>query len=135
MEKNLNREVFYKTAFSSVDQNLFKTRKQTYRINNIEKTEIKRVFFYYAFPICLLISLFAFNFWEYLYDNEKTIIIAGVVSLTVISWNIGVLYVHSKALREAAMMGTVWKLRRLRYALDEAMHYGVRGVQADILDE
>ena len=88
-----------------VTERQFKTRKKTYKISKIEKTEIRRNLMFF-FPISVLSLMFTYKFWDYLYTNEIIVIISLAIILGLSSLLFGTLYVYSKALGEPALL--IW---------------------------
>jgi hypothetical protein len=110
----------FNTSYCTVTERQFKTKRRTYLISKIEKTEIRRNFIVF-FPIFILCLLFAQKFWDYLYVHE--IVILGIVSVIggYCSFAFGTLYVQSKALCEPSLLHRVSNLKKIRFAIDDAM--------------
>lgn len=114
-------EPYYESSFCSVSIRLFKTRRRTYQISRIEKTEIRRP----LLPILGLLGAALFGmtmFWRpYLLDGEAYVALGLGLGMVLIAINVGVLVVQSKALEENAMYGSVKTLRAVRAAIDRAI--------------
>lgn len=110
----------FKKPFYVVTERQFKTKKKTYKISKIEKTEIRRNFIVF-FPISILSLLFTYKFWNYLYTNEVIFIISLSLIVGFASLLLGTLYIYSKALGEPAIFNFIPVLRKIRNEIDEAM--------------
>ena len=110
----------YKAPSYVVTKRQFKTKKKTYNISKIEKTEIRRNLIFF-FPMSILSLIFTHKFWDYLYTDEVIFIIAMSIILGIASISLGTLYVYSKALGEPALFNFIPILKRVRYDIDEVM--------------
>jgi len=125
MEKQHSRKeqlvnVFYEDKFCTITDRQFRTNKRTYQISKIEKTEVRRNLLMF-FPVSILAILFAYKFWDYLYDDEKIMFIVIPLIIGFISISFGTLYIYSKALGEPALFGFIPSLKRVRRNLDDSM--------------
>lgn len=110
----------HQSKFCTITDRQFRTKRRTYQISKVEKTEVRRNLLIF-FPICLLALLFTYKFWAYLYTNEKIIILVASSIVGIISLSFGTLYVYSKALGEPALFGYIPSLMKIRTCLDDAM--------------
>ena len=114
-------EIVHKDLRFLVTTKLFRTRRQTYQISRIEKTEVRRTFLPFVLPLIIAIIYGMHQFHEYLYDNEKLFLLILAASGLVIGLFVGSLSVQSKALGEVAAIGSVRRLQQVRRAIDEAI--------------
>jgi len=114
-------EQVYKDWRFLVTTKLFRTRRQTYQISRIEKTEVRRSFLPFVLPIVIAILYGMHQFHEYLYDNEKLTLLLFAAGSLVFGLFVGTLSVQSKALGEVAAFGSVRRLQRVRRAIDKAI--------------
>jgi len=118
INKKKNKRI--KKIYYIVTERQFKTRKKTYKISKIEKTEIRRNFIF-LLPIALLSLIFTYKFWDYLYTGEVFFIISASIITGIASILLGTLYVYSKALGEPALFNFIPVLRRVRNEVDDVM--------------
>ena len=119
--KQRDGEIVHKDLRFLVTTKLFRTRRQTYQISRIEKTEVRRTFLPFVLPLIVAIIYGMHQFHEYLYDNEKLFLLILAASGLVIGLFVGSLSVQSKALGEVAAIGSVRRLQQVRRAIDEAI--------------
>lgn len=112
--------VMYENKFCTITDRQFRTKKRTYQISKIEKTEVRRNLLMF-FPICILAFIFTYKFWDYLYVDERIYFIVVPFIIGLISLSFGTLYVYSKALGEPALFGFIPLLKKVRTNLDDAM--------------
>ncbi len=114
-------EIFYKDYRFLVSTKLFRTTRQTYQLSRVEKTEVRRSFFPFIFPLVVASLYFCYAWQRFMYDQEIMIVCGLSVALLLFSLVFGTLSIHSKALGEIAAFGTVWKLQQVRTEIDFAI--------------
>jgi hypothetical protein len=118
---NLTGDILYEDLRFVVTTKLFRTPRQTYQISRIEKTAVYRSFLPFCLPFAFVLVLFAWVWQEYLYSHELIGLLFLAAGLAAISLTIGTLSIYSKALGETAAFDLIWRLKRLRNAVDEAI--------------
>ena len=118
--KDDNEGLNYIGKQCSVTDRQFKTRRRTYLISKIEKTEIKRNFLIFL-PMFALSFLFTFKFWKFLYNGEIFLLLIFSIVGSIFSFMFGTLQVYSKALGEPALFGFIPTLKHIRNSIDNSM--------------
>jgi hypothetical protein len=121
-------EIFYKDYRFLVSTKLFRTTRQTYQLSRVEKTEVRRSFFPFIFPLVVASLYFCYAWQRFMYDQEIMVVCIVSATLLLFSLVFGTLSIHSKALGEIAAFGTVKRLQRVRTEIDfaiESLDYGM----------
>ena len=123
-----------KTIFNKddiiVSTALFKTARRSYRISDIEKIALKRPLLWFSLPIVLgCLAMFG-SFDSYLYTHERWLL-AIMVFLPVLGWNIASLNVTSKAYtNDIAAIDWLSTLSEARNALDKVIFQNIDKAEA-----
>lgn len=120
----MNDAVIYRRGGFEVRERLLRTRRKTYRMDQIEYVAVQRPLLLFLLPLALALIGFAGVFRRYLFPGEiVTLISVGAVAI-VIALLFGTLRVHSLALRDeevAMSIGLVSTLEKVRRAVEDAM--------------
>lgn len=114
-------EIFYKDDRFLVSTKLFRTARQTYQLSRVEKTEVRRSFFPFIFPLVMASLYFCYAWQQFMYGHEIMVVCGVSIALLLFSLVFGTLSIHSKALGEIAAIGTVKQLQRVRTEIDFAI--------------
>lgn len=116
--------VLFEGGGFSVTETLLSTPRKTYRLDRIEYVSVERTFFVFAaLPAFALLGI-ALRFWRYLLPGEAAVLIGLPVAALAVAWQVGILQVHSVALRgddDTRSIGRIATLRQVRAAVAHAM--------------
>lgn len=118
-----DRHVYYQDEKFLVSERQLKGPRKTYKIRNIEKISLRRDPFYFALAFCVPLVGFAIQFNWLLYWYEIAVI-GGLLGIVLpATFNLGVLFVESKALSggDMAAIGNLKTLRTVREAVEAAV--------------
>jgi hypothetical protein len=120
----MNEPVFFHGHGFEVTARMLKTPRRTFLLDRIECVSVTR-------PLLLLIGAPAIAlagvvlaFRRYLFAGEIAFSLIAVAAALSIAFSVGVLRVHSLALRgdaETQTFGAVWQLRTIRRAVEQAI--------------
>lgn len=113
--------VYYDSGKVFVSDTTLRTPRKTFRLNRIEKLALRRDPLFFALPICIPLIVFGYGFFEYLYIYEMLIIFCGSALILFLAYNVGILFVESKAVSEPALVSKLSTLREVRIAVEDAM--------------
>jgi hypothetical protein len=127
--------IVYKKGKVIITKTIFKTARRTYKIQYIERLQIKRPWFLFSLPLSLGAMCLLSEYAPYLYQYEKYACIFVATALPVFFYNLGVLSLASKALtNDTAIIGTVSQLSRVRHALESVMYDDKEEQNSDDID-
>lgn len=102
---------------------IFKTARRTYKIQYIERLQIKRPWFLFSLPLSLGAGFLLGAYSEYLYPIETYLCLFTAGVLPILLYNVGVLSVTSKAyINDTAVIGSTARLANIRQALESVMY-------------
>jgi len=114
--------VYYAGRRLTVTARAFRTPSKTFVVRHIEKTQLRRPAAPFALALAGAVYGFLAAFDDVIYAHERLHLAWPPLLLLVLSTQLGVLTVHSKALgREGAVIGLHRHLRRVRAAIDRAL--------------
>jgi hypothetical protein len=123
------QRTLFKSARFLVTESLLRTPRKTYKLRDIDCVQVKRPFLLLSITLGALLIAWATVFHELLYPIEWFLLASGIAASVTAASRLGVLVVHSWSLRggelENAIVWEVSTVRRIRAALDEAMHNAV----------
>jgi len=115
-------KVYYAGRRLAVTARAFRTPSKTFVVRHIEKTQLRRPAAPFALALAGAVYGFLVAFDDVIYPHERLHMAWPPLLLLVLSTQLGVLTVHSKALgREGAVVGLHRHLRRVRAAIDRAL--------------
>lgn len=121
----MNATVYQKGKIRITGQ-IFKTARRTYKIQYIERLQIKRPWFLFSLPLSLGAGCLLGAYIEYLYPIEIYLCLFTAGFLPFLLYNIGVLSVTSKAyVNDTAVIGTIAGVTSIRQALEDVMYESV----------
>jgi hypothetical protein len=120
------QRTLFQSARFLVTEGFLRTPRKTYKLRDIDYVQVKRPFLLLTISTGTLLLGWAAVFHELLYPFEWLLLASGVVVSIIAASRLAVLVVHSWSLRggelEDAIVWDVNTVRRIRTALDEAMH-------------
>lgn len=115
---------FYRGGGFEVTDTLLRTPRKTYALARIEYVSVTRPLLFFAGPPAIGAAGFALAFYRYLYPGEIAALAVAATAVLVAASLLGTLRVHSLVLRDdeiAQSFGSIWRLRQVRRAVEQAM--------------
>ena len=111
----------YIDNYVTITARLFRTRRRTYQLSRIEKTEVKRIILPYVLPVAVGLLIFTWHFAELMDAFEQGMFVLISALLLLLGINVGVMSVTSKALEEICLYGSIGYLKYIRDLVDEGI--------------
>ena len=129
-----HRTLFQSTRFIVTDAFL-RTPRKTYKLRDIDYIQVKRPFLALTVTVGALLIAWAAVFRDLLYPLEWLLLAAMVTVSIIAASRLATLVVHSWSLRggelEDAIVWDISTVRRIREAVDQAMHNATAVRQAN----
>ncbi|MFT8247170.1 hypothetical protein [Roseomonas sp. BN140053] len=114
-------KIYYKDRRFLISSVQARSPWKTYRTNRIEKVSVRRDPFFITLALCILIWFFIVTFIKPgVFVNALILLALGAPAY--LTYRIGILMVTTKALSEVAFIGDYAVIRKVRTAIEKALH-------------
>jgi hypothetical protein len=117
--------ILFRSKRFTVTDKILRTPRKTYALQEVDYVQVKRPLLMVSLALGALLLAWAGVFWDLLYSQERTFLVAGVLAMIAAASRIGTLVVHSLSLHggdlEDAIIWDIGTVRAVRVALDETM--------------